>query len=81
MDSGPSTTLQQLAHVAGTQQQQRTGHAPHAVTVILGDDMLVVTLHEALSQPRRPSREAFGECAMGRWADDGGQKAPLRAPP
>lgn len=43
------TTLQQLAQAASALQEQRTGHAPHSVTVILGDDMLVVTLRDALT--------------------------------
>ena len=30
-------------------QQKTTGHAPKAVTVVLSQDTLVVTLHEALS--------------------------------
>jgi uncharacterized protein YbcI len=30
-------------------QTQRTGHAPKAVTVVLSNETLVVTLHEALS--------------------------------
>ena len=28
---------------------QRTGHLPNSVTVVLSDDILVVTLHEALT--------------------------------
>lgn len=34
-------------------QQQRTGHAPKAVTVVLGEDTLVVTLLDALSPAER----------------------------
>ncbi len=41
--------IKRLAQVASELQQQRTGHAPHSVTVVLGDDTLVVTLHGALS--------------------------------
>ncbi len=40
---------QELAHVASVLQQQRTGLAPKAVTVILNEDTLVVTLHDALT--------------------------------
>ena len=43
------TVAQQIAQVARTFQQQRTGHAPKAVTVVLSGDTLVVTLHAALS--------------------------------
>ena len=39
----------QLAIVASALQEQRTGHAPRAVTVVLGEDTLVVTLHDALT--------------------------------
>ena len=40
---------QQLAHVASVLQQQRTGLAPKAVTAVLSEDTLVVTLHDALA--------------------------------
>ena len=40
---------QQLAQVASRFQEQRTGHAPRAVSVVLSDDTLVVTLHDALT--------------------------------
>ena len=35
--------------MASALQEQRTGHAPTAVTVVLGDDTLVVTMHDALT--------------------------------
>lgn len=41
--------VRQLADLAGRLQEQRTGHAPRAVSVVLGEDTLVVTLHEALT--------------------------------
>ena len=44
-----SQITQQLAHMAGALQQQRTGLAPKAVTVILSEDTLVVTLRGALT--------------------------------
>jgi uncharacterized protein YbcI len=40
---------EKLAHVASLLQQQRTGLAPKAVTAVLGEDTLVVTLHDALT--------------------------------
>jgi uncharacterized protein YbcI len=40
---------QELALMASDLQQQRTGHAPKSVTVVLSEDTLVVTLHEALT--------------------------------
>ncbi len=43
------TMAQHVARVARDFQQQRTGHAPKAVTVVLGEGTLVVTLHEVLT--------------------------------
>jgi uncharacterized protein YbcI len=43
------TVAQQIAQAAIASQQQRTGHAPVAVTVVLSADTLVVTLHDALT--------------------------------
>jgi uncharacterized protein YbcI len=40
---------QQVAQAIGVSQEERTGHPPKAVTAVLSDDTLVVTLHEALS--------------------------------
>jgi uncharacterized protein YbcI len=53
MNSTNSHIAQQLAHVASVLQQQRTGLAPKAVTAVLSDDMLVVTLHDALTPAER----------------------------
>ena len=44
-----STIAQQVAEAASRFQEQRTGHAPRAVTVVLSEETLVVTLHGALS--------------------------------
>jgi uncharacterized protein YbcI len=44
-----STVAQQIAHAASTFEQQRTGHLPQSVTVVLGEDTLVITVHGALS--------------------------------
>jgi uncharacterized protein YbcI len=49
MDTGHSTVARRVALAAIASQAQRTGHAPRAVTVVLGQDTLVVTLHDALS--------------------------------
>jgi uncharacterized protein YbcI len=43
------TMAEQVAQAASHFQQQRTGHAPKAVTVVLSEDTLVITLHGALS--------------------------------
>jgi uncharacterized protein YbcI len=49
MDITMPTITQQVAQMSSDLQQQRTGHAPKTVNVVLSEDTLVVTLHEALS--------------------------------
>ena len=50
----PRTSMaQQIAQAARAFQQQRTGHLPAAVTVVMSDDTLVITLHGALSPAER----------------------------
>lgn len=49
MDKLTFTMAEQVAQAANDFQIERTGHAPRAVTVVLSDDTLVITLHEALS--------------------------------
>jgi uncharacterized protein YbcI len=48
-----STMAQGLAQAVMTFQQKTTGHAPKAVTAVLSQDTLVVTLHDALSPAER----------------------------
>jgi len=55
------TMAQQVAQAISAFQEQRTGHPPKAVTVVLSDDTLVVTLHEALS----PVEKALGATTEG----------------
>ena len=43
------TMMQQVAQAISVFQEKRTGYPPKAVTTVLSDDTLVVTLHEALS--------------------------------
>src|SRR5205085_6978301 len=43
------TMAKQLADSAMAFQQQRTGHAPHGVTVVLSDDTLMIKMDGALS--------------------------------
>jgi len=43
------TVAQQVAQAASKFQELRTGHAPRAVTVVMSEDTLVVTLYGALS--------------------------------
>lgn len=44
-----STMAEQVARAASSFQRQCTGHAPKAVTVVLSEQTLVVTLHGALT--------------------------------
>jgi uncharacterized protein YbcI len=48
---------EQIAQAATAFQQQRTGHAPKSVSVVLSGDTLVVTLHGALS----PAEQAMAQ--------------------
>ena len=52
---------QQVAQAVSVFQEQRTGYPPKAVTVVLSDDTLVVTLHEALS----PAEKALANTPEG----------------
>jgi uncharacterized protein YbcI len=56
-----STVAQQIAQAAIAFQQKRTGHAPRSVTVVLGNDTLVVTLHGSLS----PAEQALAKTPDG----------------
>ena len=49
MDDSGSTMAQQVARAATAFEQRRTGHAPQSVTVVMGGDTLVITLHGTLS--------------------------------
>lgn len=55
------TMAQQVAQAITIAQSQRTGYPPKAVTVVLSDDTLVVTLHEALS----PAEKALARTPAG----------------
>ena len=49
MNESGSAMAKQVAQVAIAFQKERTGHAPASVTVVLSDDTLVITLHDALT--------------------------------
>ena len=55
------TMAEQIALAATAFQQQRTGHEPKSVSVVLGGDTLVVTLHGALS----PAEQAMAQSPQG----------------
>jgi len=53
MDTHRTTMARQIADVATKFQLERTGHAPQSVTVVFGEDTLVITLHGALSSAEK----------------------------
>src|SRR5688572_3861372 len=53
MNKTDSNITQQLARVASRIQEQRTGHLPTSVTIVLGENTLVVTLHDALTHAEK----------------------------
>ncbi len=55
------TMAEQIAHAVCIIQRKTTGHSPKAVTVVLSDDTLVITLHEALT----PAEQAVTRTAAG----------------
>ena len=61
MNKVDPTMAQQVAQAIRVFQERRTGHPPKAVTVVLSDDTLVVTLHEALS----PAEKALASTSEG----------------
>ena len=61
MNATDSKIVEQLARVASRFQAQRTGHTPTSVTVVLGEDTVVVTLHDALT----PAEKALAKSPAG----------------
>jgi uncharacterized protein YbcI len=61
MNKTQSTMAQRIAQAASAFEQQRTGHAPHSVSVILNEDTLVITLRGALS----PAEKALAQSPAG----------------
>lgn len=53
MNQPESSMARDIARAASAYEQQRTGHVPKSVTVVLSDSTLVVTLHGALSPAER----------------------------
>ena len=48
-DRQTGTIAEQIARAVCDFQQESTGHSPKAVSVVLSEDILVITLHEALT--------------------------------
>jgi uncharacterized protein YbcI len=61
MEKPTLTMAQQIAQAASAFEQERTGLAPSAVTVVLSEETLVITLHGALS----PAEKALSKTAEG----------------
>ena len=53
MQTPTLSMAQQIAQAASSFEEQRTGITPNAVTVVLSEDTLVITLHGALSRAER----------------------------
>lgn len=49
MNDSESAMAKQIAQVAIAYQTEQTGHTPGAVTVVLSEDTLVITMHDALT--------------------------------
>ncbi len=60
-DKQTGTVADQIARAICTFQHETTGHTPTAVTVVLSEDTLVITLHEALT----PAERAMAKSADG----------------
>ena len=61
MDTPISTVARDIAQAAIAFEQRQTGRAPKAVTVVLSENTLVVTLHGALS----PAEQALARNPAG----------------
>ena len=53
VDKQTGSMAEQIARAICDFQHKTTGHSPAAVTVVLSEDTLVVTLHEALTPAER----------------------------
>jgi uncharacterized protein YbcI len=61
MEKLDPSMAKQVAEAISVFQERQTGYPPKAVTVVLSDDTLVVTLHEALS----PAEKALSRTPEG----------------
>ena len=55
------TAAHQIAQAASAFQEERTGHMPQSVAVVLSENTLVITLHGALS----PAEKALAQSPKG----------------
>jgi uncharacterized protein YbcI len=49
MNDAETAMAEQIAQLAIGYQKQQTGHAPASVNVVLSEDTLVITMHDALT--------------------------------
>jgi len=61
MNQTNTNVAEQIARAAVAFEQERSGHVPKSVTVVLGEDTLVITLHGALS----PAEKVLAESPEG----------------
>jgi len=61
MEKLDSSAAHQIAQAASAFQQQRTGHEPKSVAVVLSGETLLITLHGALS----PAEKALAQSPEG----------------
>ena len=61
MNPTESAMAKQIAQVAIAFQTERSGHAPASVTVVLSEDTLLITLHDALT----PAEKALALSSAG----------------
>jgi uncharacterized protein YbcI len=62
-DKQTGTMAEQIAHAICNFHHMSTGHIPTAVSVVLSEDTLVITLHEALTPAERAMAKTAGGAA------------------
>ena len=58
------TVAEQIARAICNFQHESTGHSPTAVSVVLSEDTLVITLHEALTPAEKAMAKSVGGAAQ-----------------
>jgi len=61
MNDTEEVMAEQIAQLAIGYQKEQTGHAPASVTVVLSDETLVITMHDALT----PAEKALAKNPTG----------------
>ena len=63
-DKQIGTVAEQIARAICDFQHKNTGHTPTAVSVVLSEDTLVITLHEALTPAEKAMAKSVGGAAQ-----------------